>query len=215
METIRTSNAKKDSDAALVAAIKRGDEHAFEDLVLRHRKRVLAVAHRITNHREDAEDVAQECFQKVFLHIHAFQGKSLFATWLTRIAMNEGFMVLRRRRRFLTAPLDNPGESGKPVIPESPDHRPNPEQHCLRRERAQLLAKAMNRLTPEIRSTILLRDIEDRSVQETAQILGTTISTVKSRLFRGRRKLGRTRELLFTSPLGVEEHAGYGSQRVS
>jgi RNA polymerase sigma-70 factor, ECF subfamily len=202
METFRTSDVIKDADVALVDAIKRGDQHAFEDLVSRHHKRVLAVAYRITNHREDAEDVAQECFQKVFLHIDDFQGKSLFATWLVRIAMNEAFMVLRRRRRFLAAPLDDPEEDGKSVLPESADHRPNPEQHCLRRERARLLAKAMDHLNPEIRTTIFLRDIEERSVQETAQILGTSVSAVKSRLFRGRRVLSGAvnRELLFTSP---------------
>src|SRR5260370_15657014 len=98
METSCGTGINKDSDGTLVAAAKRGDTQAFEELVLRHKQRVLAVAQRITNNREDAEDVAQESFHKAFLHLEAFQEKSRFSTWLTRIAMNEAFMLLRRRR---------------------------------------------------------------------------------------------------------------------
>src|SRR5260370_37473031 len=88
----------KDSDGALVAAAKRGDTQAFEELVLRHKQRGLAVAQRITNNREDAEDAAQESFHKAFLHLDAFQEKSRCCTLLARLAMNEEFMLLRRRR---------------------------------------------------------------------------------------------------------------------
>jgi RNA polymerase sigma-70 factor (ECF subfamily) len=78
------------------------------------------------------------------------------------------------------------------VPPEFVDQRPNPEESCWRRERADILTKAINGLRPTIRKTIVLRDIEDRSIEETAQILGTSISAVKSRLFHGRRKLFET-----------------------
>ncbi len=90
METSYATSIDKDSDGVLVAAAKCGDTQAFEELVFRHEQRVLAVAQRITNNREDAEDVAQESFHKVFLHLDDFQEKSRFSTWLTRIAMNEG-----------------------------------------------------------------------------------------------------------------------------
>src|SRR5690348_18031242 len=83
MEAPSGTRINKDSDCALVAAAKRGDPRAFEELVLRHRQRVLAVAQRITNNREDAEDAAQESFHKAFLHLDAFQEKSRFTTWLT------------------------------------------------------------------------------------------------------------------------------------
>jgi RNA polymerase sigma-70 factor, ECF subfamily len=191
MKTSYTTSINKDSDGALVAAAKRGDNQAFEELVLRHRQRVLAVAQRITNNREDAEDVAQETFHKAFLHLYAFQGKSRFSTWLTRIAINEAFMLLRRRRSVFE------------VLPESPDNAeswseafvdqsPDPEESYLRRERTKLLTGAINRLGSTIRTTILLRDIDERSVKETAQILGASITAVKARVFQGRRKLHRT-----------------------
>ncbi len=81
MKASCTTITSKQSDDVLVAATKRGDTQAFEELVFRHKQRVLAVAQRITNNREDAEDVAQESFHKAFLHLDAFQEKSRFSTW--------------------------------------------------------------------------------------------------------------------------------------
>src|SRR5258708_3191102 len=109
MTTSSTSSANKHSDEGLVAAAKRGDTQAFEELVLRHRQKVVAVAQRITNNREDAEDVAQESFHKAFLHLEAFQEKSRFSTWLTRIALHEALSLLRPRRGSFA------------VLPENPD----------------------------------------------------------------------------------------------
>ena len=182
----------KQSDGALVAAAKHGDTQAFEGLVLRHRQRVLAVAHRITNNREDAEDVAQESFHKAFLHLDAFQEKARFSTWLTRIVMNEAFMLVRRRRGILEVLPDNSGEGVNAVSEAFVDKLPDPEESCWRRERTQLLTKAINQLAPKTRRMILLRDIEERSTEETAQILSTSIGAVKARVFQGRRKLRRT-----------------------
>jgi RNA polymerase sigma-70 factor, ECF subfamily len=182
----------KDTDGALVAATRRGDTQAFEELVLRHRQRVLAVAQRITNNWEDAEDVAQESFHKAFLHLDAFQEKSQFSTWLTRIAMNEAFMLLRKRRAVVEVLPENPDDGTEPSSEAFVDQSPNPEESCSRRERRQLLTDAINGLGPTIRTAIWLRDIEERSVKETAQILGTSITAVKARVFQGRRKLRRT-----------------------
>jgi RNA polymerase sigma-70 factor, ECF subfamily len=192
MQTSCTASINKLPDGALVAATKRGDTQAFEELVLRHRQRVLAVAQRITNNREDAEDVAQESFHKAFLHLDAFQEKSRFSTWLTRIAMNEAFMLLRRRRGFVEVLPENPDDDMKSGSEAFVDQSPSPEESCSERERAELLTEAINRLGPTIRTAILLRDIEERSVKETAQILGASITAVKARVFQGRRKLRRT-----------------------
>lgn len=192
MEMFRAIGKGKDSDGRLVAAAKLGDGQSFEELVFRHKQKVLAMAQRITNNREDAEDVAQESFHRAFLHLHDFQEKSRFSTWLTRIAMNQAFMLLRRRRgvlEFLPESSDDGVLSRSEVFV---DQSPDPEESCWRRERKQLLITAINRLGPKIRSTILLRDIEERSVEETAQILGTSITAVKARVFQGRRKLRGT-----------------------
>ena len=192
METSYATSMDKDSDGVLLAAAKCGDTRAFEELVTRHEQRVFVVAWRITNNREDAEDVGQETFHKAFLHLDDFQEKSRFSTWLTRIAMNEAFMLLRRRRGIFEVLPENPDDGVKSACEAFVDQSPNPEESCWRRERRQLLDKAINRLGPKIRSTILLRDIEERSVEETAQILGASISAVKARVFQGRRKLRGT-----------------------
>src|SRR5260370_21654849 len=127
METFRASGVDKDSDAALVAATKSGETHAFEKLVVRYERRVFAVAQRITNNREDAEDVAQESFHKAFLHLDAFQEKSRFSTWLIRIAMNEAFMLLRRRPGIVEALPENPDDGMRSKWEAFFDRSPNPE----------------------------------------------------------------------------------------
>ena len=192
MGTFHAIGIDKDSDGALVTAAKLGDSQAFDELVFRHQQKILAMAQRITNNREDAEDVVQESFHKAFLHLNNFQEKSRFSTWLTRIAMNEAFILLRRRRRVFEVLPGSPDDEAKSSSEAFVDQSPNPEESCWRRERTELLTKAINRLGPKIRSTILLRDIEERSVEETAQILGTSITAVKARVFQGRRKLRGT-----------------------
>ena len=191
MKTSCTASIDKHSDGTLVAATKRGDTQAFEGLVLRHQQRVLAVAQRITKNREDAEDVAQESFHKAFLHLDAFHEQSRFSTWLTRIAMNEALMLLRRRRRVFETLPENLENGAKSSLEPFVDRSPSPEESCWRGERRQLLTKAINRLDPKVRRTIVLRDLEERSIEETAQILGTSTSAVKARVFQGRRRLRR------------------------
>src|SRR6195256_4784342 len=173
METSYAVHIGKDSDGALVAGAKRGDSQAFEELVFRHKQRVLAVAQRITNNKEDAEDVAQESFHKAFLHLNKFEERSQFSTWLIRIAMNEAFMLRRRRRGIVEALPETADDDANSTFEAFVDLGPSPEESCWRRERTKLLIEAINRLRPTIRRTILLRDIEERSVEETARILGT------------------------------------------
>ncbi len=192
MQTSCATRIGKDSDGVLVADAKRGDSQAFEQLVHRHKQKVLALAKRITNNKEDAEDVAQESFHKAFLHLDKFQEKSQFSTWLVRIAMNEAFMLLRRKRRIVETLPETADDGVNSTFEAFVYLGPSPEESCWRRERTELLTEAINRLGPKIRRTILLRDIEERSVEETARILGTSISAVKARVFHGRRKLRRT-----------------------
>jgi len=213
MRTSCATSLNKDSDGALVAAAKRGDMQAFEELVLRHERRVLALTQRITHNQEDAEDVTQESFHKAFLHLDAFQEKSRFSTWLTRIAINEAIMLLRGRRRAFEILPGSTDDDAKSIPEPFVDRGLNPEESCWQRERKELLTDAVNRLRPTIRRTILLRDIEGRSVKETAQILGVTIPAVKARVFHGRRKLRRTVNCALL--LGVYEYGRPRAQRYS
>jgi RNA polymerase sigma-70 factor, ECF subfamily len=192
MEAFHSTCTNKLSDSELVAATKCGNTGAFDQLFFRYERRALTVAQRIVNNREDAEDVAQESFHKAFLHIGSFQEKSLFSTWLTRIVMNEALMVLRRRRRTFEVSSESPDEVTKSIAATFVDQSSNPEQSCWRQERTKLLTEAIDRLSPKLRKTILLYDIEEHSVNETAQILGTSVDAVKSRLNHGHEKLRGT-----------------------
>jgi RNA polymerase sigma-70 factor, ECF subfamily len=189
MDTFRATSLNKVSDSNLILATKSGDTEAFDELFLRYKRKLFAVALRIVNNREDAEDVVQESFHKAFLHLSTFQEKSRFSTWLTRIAMNESFMVLRRRKRTLEVSQESADDDVKSIAATFVDQSPNPEQSYWRQERDQFLTEAIDRLSPKLQSTILLYDIKEYSVNETAQILGLTIAAVKSRLNHGREKL--------------------------
>jgi RNA polymerase sigma-70 factor (ECF subfamily) len=166
MEIGRRAGIDKESDRSLVAAAKRRETQAFEELVFRYEQRVLAIAQRITNNREDAEDVAQESFHKAFRHLDSFQEKARFSTWLTRIVMNEAYMLLRRRQRVVEVLPENEDDAPEWASPAFVDQRPSPEESCWRRERTELLTAAIDCLRP--------------------------ISAVKARLFHGRQKLRET-----------------------
>ena len=98
-----------EEDASLVAAAKARDTRAFELLVERNKRKIFSMAHRITRNREDAEDVVQQSFQKAFINLQKFEGDSLFSTWLTRIAINEARMLLRRKRGSREVPIKHEG----------------------------------------------------------------------------------------------------------
>jgi RNA polymerase sigma-70 factor (ECF subfamily) len=180
-------------DAALVASAKAGDAHAFELLVQRHERKIFSVAQRMTRNWEDAEDVVQQSFQKVFIHLRKFEGESLFSTWLTRIAINEALMLLRRKRGSREVPIgESITEDETPLPLDFPDWGPNPEDRCLQREQERILSAAVNELTPGMREVIELRELGELSTGETAQIMGLSVGAVKARVFQGRKKLRKT-----------------------
>jgi len=179
-------------DAALVAGAKTGNGRAFELLVQQHERKIFLLAQRVTRNREDAEDVVQPSFQKAF-HLKKFEGQSLFSTWLTRIAINEALMLLRRKRRSREVPISESPTEDEIALPlDIPDLGLNPEDSCLRREQERILSAAVNELTPGTRKAIRLRELDERSTEETAQVMGLSVGAVKARVFHGRRKLCKT-----------------------
>ena len=182
------------ADMALVTAAKQGNAEGLEILVERHQRRILAIALRLTRVREDAEDVAQQSFQKAFVHLHKFEGKSSFSTWLTRIAINEALMLLRRGRGLREVSIDDSTGNGYTASgPDIADPAPNPEGSYSRRERKRILPAAMDELTLGMRTAVELRELGELSTRETARLMGLSVPAVKARVFHGRRKL---REIL-------------------
>jgi RNA polymerase sigma-70 factor (ECF subfamily) len=177
-------------ECAFLLAAQRGDSAAFEILCKQSANKVFHVARRMMRNNEDAEDVVQESFQQAFVHLKSFNRDSRFSTWLSRIAINAALMKLRKKPRLWDVSLDESAESEEPSAQiEVEDQGLNPEQVYARQERRRILSKAMNELTPGMRKAIELRELDERSTEETARIMGISVSAVKARVFHGRRKL--------------------------
>ena len=178
-------------DEELVAAAKGGDDLAFETIVNRHRQRIFALALRYTRSREDAEDIVQQTFQRAFIHLQGFEGRSSFSTWLTSIVINQALMLLRRRRALREVPIDDPSddEGSTPAL-EMADANPDPESSYLEQEESRVLAEAIGRLRPAMRTAVELTELRELSMLEAARHMGISVGAVKSRVFHARRKLG-------------------------
>jgi RNA polymerase sigma-70 factor, ECF subfamily len=180
------------SEEQLIAAAKTGRRASFGELCERHMKQVFCVTSRITRNREDAEDAAQECFLNAFVHLKDFDGRSQFATWLTRIAINAALMKLRKNRGAREVPIDEPNPSSEPVAQrEFRCDAPDPEESCSLRERKRIVNSAISGLRPRARNVVELIHLQEHSIRETAQILGISTGAVKGRMFHAKIALHR------------------------
>jgi RNA polymerase sigma-70 factor (ECF subfamily) len=184
-----------EDEPALVAAAKNGDVQAFEVLVARHQRRILVVARRYTGVRQDAEDIMQQSLQKAFLHLHQFEGRSSFSTWLTQVAINEARMLQRKSGGRREVSIDDLNENAETATSlEIPDSTPDPEANYSKREWTRMLFSAMNELPRKTRRALQLRELDERSTEETARIMGISVGAVKARVFHGRKKLRKRLE---------------------
>lgn len=180
-------------EKSLVTSAKRGQSVAFDVLCERYSPRILRALFRITKNREDAEDALQDSFLNAFVHISEFDGRSAFSTWLTRIAINCALMILRKKRTSHEISLDGFGDSDTKSTPwEMPDHAPNPEKRYAQSERENILRGAISTLRPTIRKVIELQQLQERSMKETASIIGISVPAAKARLFHAKVALRKT-----------------------
>jgi RNA polymerase sigma-70 factor (ECF subfamily) len=176
------------TDEVLVAAAKLGDQPAFLELWRRHSNRVFKTAYGITGKREDAEDVIQDVWIKAYLHLNTFEGRATFSTWLTRIAMNSSLMILRRKHsRPETSMEVTDGDTWQHW--DIADQAKNVEELYARRENVERLRQAIRCLRPTLRIVVEIRQSDDRSVQEIAELVGLSVAATKSRLERARKIL--------------------------
>ena len=181
------------ADADLVRSLKAGDEDAYATVVRTLGGRMLAVARRFLPDEDLAGDAVQDAFLSAFRGIHAFDGDAQLATWLHRIVVNAALMKLRTRRR-------KPEQSIEPMLPafaEDGRHASpvvarttSAEEALLRREARAQVRAAIAELPERYRTVLLLRDIEERSTREAADLLGITENALKLRLHRARQALG-------------------------
>jgi len=157
-------------------------------------ERIFRLALRITHNHADAEDAQQETLLKAHRNLRQFEGRARFTTWISRIAINESLMSLRRRRDGSRVPFEEAmGQSEIPVVSDRwHSQLEDPETAYARRELGGLLSSALAQLAPRLRVVFLLRAVEELSTTETARILGLSASAVKARLRRARHELEQT-----------------------
>jgi RNA polymerase sigma-70 factor, ECF subfamily len=172
------------SEAALVLAAKSGQQAAFEALCERSAQRLLRTTLRITRNREDAEDAVQDTFLRAFMHVKDFDGRSSFATWLTRIAINSAVMILRKKRPGREVSVDSFADKNETGATwEISDSMPGPETQCVEQEQRRLLWEAISELRPSIRKVVEFQLSRDCAMKETAKTIGISLFAAKSRLF--------------------------------
>jgi RNA polymerase sigma-70 factor, ECF subfamily len=176
------------TEADLLERARQGDKDAFYNLVCPCERAVYTAAVSILNNSADAEEVAQEAVLKAFANLSSFRGEAKFGTWLIQITINESRLKLRKDRRHLYESVDEQraDDEGEYSPKDFADWREVPSEALQRRELREALKQAIAHLRPKYREVLILRDVQQRSIQETAQILGLTEGSVKTRLLRAR-----------------------------
>ncbi len=180
------------ADTEVVRRVRAGETALFEILMRRHNQRLYRVARAIVKDDSEAEDVMQEAYVNAYTHLHQFAERAQFATWLTRIAVHEALARVRKQAKLIE--FDEDGEAGEQTMAAFNTVRYTPEQQASHAELRGLLEAAVDSLPAGYRVVFVLREIEGLNTAETAEALGVTEETVKTRLHRARALL---REELF------------------
>jgi RNA polymerase sigma-70 factor (ECF subfamily) len=179
-----------DSDSSLVSRCLHGDETAWEDLVRLHTRRVYALCYRFTGSASEAQDLTQEVFLRVFRTIRTFRSdEGSFATWLSRVTRN---LLIDHYRRTRQDRVTDSIEEQLPVLEEEgAAAAARPDHAVAGREASEILQATLQKLSPDLREAVILRDLQEMEYREIAGVLGIPEGTVKSRINRGRAELAR------------------------
>ena len=179
------------SDHALIEATKQGDEAAFAEIVNRYRNPITNFLYRFLNDYEEAVDLAQETFVRVYFAIERYHTDYAFSTYIYRIATNLAISEIRKRKRRTLLSLTGlfQTEDGSETEFQLSDEKSLPDEDLIEDERNRVIARAIAALPDKYRAPIILREIEDKSYEEIAQILGLGLGTTKSRISRARNLL--------------------------
>ena len=185
---VRTCNSL-DADAQLVERCLSGQDVAWEALVKLHTRRVYSICYRFTNSDAEAQDLTQDVFLRVFKNLKSFRaGEGLFVVWLTRLTRN--LLIDHYRRTRMDRATESLEDQVK-AVEETSAVMARTEGMLAGREASELLQAALQKLSPELRETVILRDLEELEYREIAEVLSVPEGTVKSRLNRGRAELAR------------------------
>ena len=179
----------REQEAAIVRKVLGGDANAFETLVLEYEKNVYNIALRMTGNNEDAADMTQEAFIKAYNSLQSFRGDSKFSVWLYRIVSNVCLDFLRSKNRRPTVSLSVEDDDGEDAQLDVADESQSPELLLDRKLTRDSVRRGLDSLPPDYRQILLLREIQGLSYDEIAQALSLEVGTVKSRIFRARKRL--------------------------
>jgi RNA polymerase sigma-70 factor (ECF subfamily) len=187
MKSVRDHSSAADEE--LVEGAKKGDMSAFEELVARHRDKIYARAFSMMRNEDEAIDLSQEAWVKSWQRLKQFQGESSFGTWMTRIVINLCLDHLRRRKRQRTESIEELDEESGGVERQMPVVTANPTERLERAELRKRIDEALNLLSYEHRTVLVLHEFEEMEYKEIARTMECSIGTVMSRLFYARRKM--------------------------
>ncbi|MDO4983073.1 MAG: sigma-70 family RNA polymerase sigma factor [Eubacteriales bacterium] len=179
----------REQEAVVIRKVLNGDTNAYEALVREYEKNVYNLALRMTGNSEDAYDMSQEAFIKAYNSLTAFRGDSKFSVWLYRIVSNVCLDFLRSRNRRPTSSLSVENDDGEEVELDIADEEQTPEKLLERSLTRDAVRRGLLSLPDDHRQILLLREIEGLSYDEISEALGLEVGTVKSRIFRARKKL--------------------------
>lgn len=186
-------DAGESSDEALVAQARRShnvDTRAFDQLVRRHQRRVLANCRHMTNAHHDAEDLAQEVFVKAYFALESFEGRATFKTWLQRLKVNHCLNYLRRRQLVTQVSLDD-DDHGAAEAAQAAQEQPTITRELEQRDERARITAVLDAMADTLRVPLVLRDVDDLSYDDIAETLGIGLSAVKMRIKRGRAEFRR------------------------
>jgi RNA polymerase sigma-70 factor (ECF subfamily) len=188
-------------EAALVRRVQANDELAFREIVDRYQSKVFSIIYGILRNRNDAEDIAQQVFAKIYFSIRNFDFRSSLLTWIYKITVNECYDYLRKKRvRKLVYESDFSKDDSLRMDNSEPatDQTPGVDQRLAQ---SDLILKLLSKISAEDRSLILLKEVEGHSVEELSEMTGMNENTIKVKLFRARQKLVKAAQRLEKAPL--------------
>jgi RNA polymerase sigma factor (sigma-70 family) len=200
------------SESNQLGTAPRGPAAAFDGLWQAYSTKVFRTTYRITRNREDAEDALQDAFLKAYVHLHTFDGRSSFLTWLTRIAINSALMILRKRRSAVEVSIDDSQDRyGDTMSLDVADGSPTPEAQYAQREQESMLRDSISALPSVTRKALQLRKLEERTLGETATTMGLSLNAAKTRIYRAKASLRASLRVRMARPRRDTSKLSYGS----
>jgi RNA polymerase sigma-70 factor (ECF subfamily) len=183
---------------------------ALQEMFLASRPKFVGIAYSILRNKEDAEDAVQDAVLSAYVHLRNFEGRSAFTTWFTRIVLNAALMILRKRTNSRISSLPDPCISDEnPWTERIPAPQPDPEMVCAEGETLQLIDVLLRKMSPVLRQSFTMIYYDEMSSREACTLLGVSVGTLKSRVFRARRHLMAQAQRSLVTPIRRAAHSPF------